>query len=375
MNITSKGNRYPGVFLAVEGVDGCGKTDTTKIVADAIKKKFPHHELVTFRAPGGTPTGEKLREILLNNVLQPTSELLLFLASHNETIHEVIIPALKRGAIVLTDRFIDSTYAYQGYGRQLLSEVKAIHKEILKSFDPDHVIYVRADQSIANSRISARSGANHLDNLESDIKQRISKGMSERTVTRLADDSSRVTIIENNGTVDELVASCNKFVESMVLEETYFSRRRQYEQTLESLSNKLNEVRLSRDRLYNRLITPDESAFSQLDEEISTAYNEWSKAYGGHCEFLQNNTPETFNKKPIQSKEQEVNSEKVNYSGVTYLIPNVSGTVVRTRTDFKDHEIARIVSELTDIAITYSGTQQLRQNINQYILEAFRPTK
>jgi dTMP kinase len=370
MNITSKNNRYPGVFFAVEGIDGCGKTDTTKIVADAIRKKFPHHELVTFRAPGGTPTGEKLREILLNNVLQPTSELLLFLASHNETIHEVIIPALKRGAIVLTDRFIDSTYAYQGYGRQLLSEVKAIHKEILKDFDPDHVIYVRADQSIANSRISARSGANHLDNLESDIKQRISKGMSERTVTRLADDSSRVTIIENNGTVDELVANCNKFVESMVLEETYFSRRRQHEQTLESLSNKLNEVRLSRDRLYNQLIAPDASVFNKLAEEISTAYNEWSKAYEEHSEFLQNNTPETFNKK------QEVVTSQVCEDGGTFTIGSASdGIIIRSRTDFKDHEIARIVSELTDIAITYSGTQQLRHHISQYIVEAFKPSK
>jgi dTMP kinase len=368
---------YQGIFIAVEGIDGCGKTETTKILKEAILKQFPDRELVSFRAPGGTPAGEELRKILLNRAVIPTTELLLFLASHNETIHQVIIPALQRGAIVLTDRFIDSTYAYQGYGRQLLAEVEAVHQAILKGFEPDHVIYVRANQNVANSRIGARGDANHLDNLNNNIKGRIRNGMSDREMIRLKDDSSRVTVIENNGTIDDLVTRCTQFVKDMMLEETYASRRKRYELTLETLSSKLKEVRLSRDRLDNMLISPNIEVFNKLNEEVKVAYDEWTEVDRQYNEFLRTNTPDTFNKEVVPDSYKEIATGQVNHSGVSYTVPYApeSGVITRTRTDFKDHEIAKLVSDLTDIAITYSGTQQLRQNISQYIVEAFKPSK
>lgn len=217
MKITPRNNKYPGVFIAVEGIDGCGKTAATEQLKTIIQLLLPDRELVTFRAPGGTAMGEKVRDILLNSHMSSNSELLLFMASHCETISSVIIPALERGAIVLTDRFLDSAYAYQGHGRQLLKKVKTIHEEVLDGFEPDHVIYVRADQGVANGRLNQRGDANRLDTLPSETKERIRNGMEEQRNHRAHDDPDRVTIIDNDGSFDELTNKCLKFVEDNLL--------------------------------------------------------------------------------------------------------------------------------------------------------------
>lgn len=373
MKVTSRNNTYPGIFIAVEGIDGCGKTEATRILGNFIKQRFPHHELVTFRAPGGTTVGEKIRDILLNNVMDPASEVLLFLTSHNETIKQIIIPALQRGAIVLTDRFIDSTYAYQGYGRHLLSEVSAVHKEILKSFDPDHVIFIRADQSVANSRISSRGEANRFDDLQSDIKKNISRGMSDRLTTRLTDDPSRVTVIENNGTIDEFTNRCYGFVECMIIDDTYASRCKSYELAIQDSAKVLKEIRLSRDRLDNRLITPHPDVFTITNNAVSAAYDKWVQIQREREEFLNNNTPETFNKKLVQSKEQNVVAPVCAEEDIRVV--SEENKDKDARTNFKDHEVAKIINEITNIATLYAGTQQLRQNVSQYITEAFKSSK
>lgn len=398
MNITSRNNKYPGLFLATEGIDGAGKTEATRLIAEAIRKQFPDHELVTFRAPGGTPVGEKIRSILLGNCMQPTSELLMFIASHNETIHQVIIPALKRGAIVLTDRFIDSTYAYQGYGRGLLDEVEMLHRVVLDSIEPDHVIYVTADQNVANSRIQNRGEANHFDELENKLKNTIREGMQQRQFNRMREDFTRMTVIENNGTMEDFQVSCKEFVSNMVLQETYFSAKNRHERIIKEFAEKLKEVRLSCERLNNRLIQPDDIVLDKANEELSLTYNKWFEADRKYDEFLKNNSPETFNKKQevITLSSACEGSLPVTYDDTTCTSGMISGGTedIRTtvdyyplgdaiffengkplRTNFKDHEIAKIVSEVTNLAIIYAGTQQLRQNISAYLVPIFKTSK
>lgn len=219
MKITPRNPAYPGIFLAVEGIDGCGKTTAVRLLENIIRQNFPTRELVVFRAPGGTPVGEKIRNILLNEEMSNRTELLLFMASHNETIDKVIIPALQRGAIVLTDRFLDSAYAYQGYGRDLLPQVQAIHTSALQSFEPDHVIYVRAEQDVANKRLGDRGDQNRLDLLGNLTKQRIRAGMADRQELRRKDDPNRVSVIDNNDVLESvLYAECYKWVETWMLE-------------------------------------------------------------------------------------------------------------------------------------------------------------
>ncbi|OQX59304.1 MAG: dTMP kinase [Thermotoga sp. 4484_232] len=103
------------MLITFEGIDGCGKTTQVNLLSEYLRKKGVEH-LVT-REPGGTKEGEKIREILMKEDLTPLAELFLFLASRAQHVERFIIPALEAGKIVLVDRFMDSSVAYQGFGR------------------------------------------------------------------------------------------------------------------------------------------------------------------------------------------------------------------------------------------------------------------
>jgi dTMP kinase len=109
-----------GIFLSLEGVDGSGKSTQAARLADSLREEGFTVELL--REPGGTALGERLREVLLSRSETPigtSAELLLFNAARAQLLEERIVPALKAGSIVILDRFCDSTFAYQGYGRRL----------------------------------------------------------------------------------------------------------------------------------------------------------------------------------------------------------------------------------------------------------------
>src|SRR5512140_2352343 len=109
-----------GTFVTFEGIEGSGKS--TQIVLLANHLKTTGMQVVLTREPGGTPSGDQVRRILLNpehTALDPKAELLLYAASRAQHLHEVILPALRGGVVVLCDRFSDATLAYQGYGRGL----------------------------------------------------------------------------------------------------------------------------------------------------------------------------------------------------------------------------------------------------------------
>jgi dTMP kinase len=106
--------RPSGFFLTFEGPEGSGKTTQIALLAEALREESL--EVVRTREPGGVEVAEHLRELVLHEALQRETEALLFLAARAEHAHAVILPALERGAIVLCDRFTDSTLAYQGYG-------------------------------------------------------------------------------------------------------------------------------------------------------------------------------------------------------------------------------------------------------------------
>ena len=108
-----------GTFITFEGGEGCGKTTHSKKIKKYLESKG--HKVILTHEPGGTPFGRKLREILLSkgSRLSPLTELMLFCADRAEHVKEVVLPALEKGKIVICDRFIDSTVAYQIYGRGL----------------------------------------------------------------------------------------------------------------------------------------------------------------------------------------------------------------------------------------------------------------
>ncbi len=114
--------QYPGYFLSFEGIDGAGKSTHIEAFGELLKQQHPSHEVVMTREPGGTPLGEQLRELLLDAPMNLETEALLMFAARREHIAQVIEPALQAGKIVISDRFTDASFAYQGGGRGLSIE-------------------------------------------------------------------------------------------------------------------------------------------------------------------------------------------------------------------------------------------------------------
>jgi len=131
------------MFIAFEGPDGSGKSTQARLLAEHLRAAG--REVVMVREPGGTPAGERVRAILLGEggsvALEPRTDALLFNASRAQLVEEVIRPALARGAVVLADRFSDSTLAYQGHGSGLpLDELRALVRFATGGLAPDLVL-------------------------------------------------------------------------------------------------------------------------------------------------------------------------------------------------------------------------------------------
>ena len=113
---------YPGYFISFEGIDGAGKSTHIDSFAKLLKERYPERDVVMTREPGGTQLGEQLRALLLDAPMNLETEALLMFAARREHIAQVIEPALKAGKIVISDRFTDASFAYQGGGRGLSLE-------------------------------------------------------------------------------------------------------------------------------------------------------------------------------------------------------------------------------------------------------------
>jgi dTMP kinase len=148
-----------GVFISFEGVDGAGKSTHIQVMADTFRQQG--RSVTLTREPGGTPLAEKLRQLVLNDAMDPLTEALLMFAARRNHIQEVILPALSRGDVVLCDRFTDATFAYQGHGRgfdlAVLSQLEQwvqggdAHGELLQ---PDMTLWFALDPAIAAQRLA-----------------------------------------------------------------------------------------------------------------------------------------------------------------------------------------------------------------------------
>lgn len=150
-----------GLFITFEGSEGCGKTTQISRLAAALKAAG--REVVTLREPGGTPIGEKVRHLLKHDeeasAMTPETELLLFAASRAQLVREVIRPALLRGAVVLCDRFLDSTTVYQGVARALSpEEVASVNSFAVGETLPDLTLLLDLDAGEGRRRAAARKG-------------------------------------------------------------------------------------------------------------------------------------------------------------------------------------------------------------------------
>ena len=202
-----------GKFITFEGLDGTGKSTQMRKLAAVVRAAG--HKVVETREPGGTATGEKIRRVLLDSGtagLSPLAEMALMFASRAQHIAEVIEPGLAAGAIVLCDRFTDSTEAYQGSGRKLGSEaVRELHRVLCGNLQPDLTILLDSDAAASvgrarrrNKRASKSAARGHGDEnrFESETRAFFAR-VHEGYLAIAARDHARVVVVNARGTAGQ----------------------------------------------------------------------------------------------------------------------------------------------------------------------------
>ncbi len=168
-----------GKFITFEGIDGAGKTTQIDALHRFLEQKGV--EVVRTREPGGTPLGEKIRALLLNDEMGVAAETLLFFATRAEHLEKVIEPALARGAWVLSDRFTDATYAYQVGGKDYpAQDVLALEALVQKGFGPDKTVLFDIAPETAAKRLAKARAADRFETQSLQFFERVRAAYLDR---------------------------------------------------------------------------------------------------------------------------------------------------------------------------------------------------
>ncbi len=191
-----------GKFITLEGSEGVGKSSNFQFIEEFLQSK--NIEVVTTREPGGTPLAESIREVILSpreeNMCDLT-ELLLVFAARAQHISQVILPALKRGAWVLSDRFTDSTYAYQGFGRGLSVDViSQLEKLVQKELRPDLTFVLDVDVSLGLERAMNRGALDRIEAEKIDFFENVRQGY----LTLAKHDPKRYIVVDASPSLEEV---------------------------------------------------------------------------------------------------------------------------------------------------------------------------
>lgn len=180
------------MFITFEGIDGSGKSTQIKKLRERLEREGEHVKV--FRDPGGSDVSEKVRKILLNpdfNV-DPVTELLLFSAARSQLMAEKVLPILEEGAVVILDRFYDSTIAYQGYGRESVSleEIQKMNVIASHKCEPDLTVYMKVPLDEAKNRIEKQQ-KDRMEQAGDSFFEKVIQGYGE-----LADNKERIFTVD-----------------------------------------------------------------------------------------------------------------------------------------------------------------------------------
>jgi dTMP kinase len=195
---------YPGYFISFEGIDGAGKSTHIDAFANLLKQRFPEREIVLTREPGGTELGEQLRQLLLNAPMNLETEALLMFAARREHLVQIIEPALLAGKIVISDRFTDASFAYQGGGRGLsIDKLNALEqwvqgKQNQTILQPNLTILFDLPGSIAEARRSKVRTPDKFEQMDLDFFERV----RQEYLRRAKADMNRFHIVDATQTQD-----------------------------------------------------------------------------------------------------------------------------------------------------------------------------
>ncbi len=189
------------MLITFEGIDASGKSTQAKLFADFLS--LSHEKNIFVREPGGTKTGEDIRQILLHKDygMFAETEFLLFSAARAQLTREVIIPALEKGYIVVTDRFSDSSLAYQGYGRGLdIDTVKQISCFAVNNLCPDMTFFIDIPVEDAIDRMRKEMKSDRIEVEGSDFFDRVRRGYLKLE----EDHASRIHVIDGTRDVEQI---------------------------------------------------------------------------------------------------------------------------------------------------------------------------
>jgi dTMP kinase len=195
MNITTPRGR----FITFEGIDGAGKSTHVGFVADRLAAAGK--TVVASREPGGTPLGEKLRDLLLHETMHLETEALLMFASRREHIAQVIEPALARGDWVLSDRFTDASFAYQGGGRGMdRAKMEALEHWVHPQLQPDLTLLFDVPLDVARARLDASRDLDTFEQEHADFFARCRNAY----LRRAAGAPGRIVVIDSTRSIDDV---------------------------------------------------------------------------------------------------------------------------------------------------------------------------
>jgi len=206
---------YPGYFITLEGVDGGGKTTQIRRLAEWLRQQG--REVVQTREPGGTRLGERMRDLVLKvgDVHPvPTAELALIFAARAQHVDEVLLPALKRGAVVLCDRFTDASEAYQGGGRGLpVATIHELHRLLCRDLQPNLTIILDIDVATGLTRAVSRlqqsaSGESRFEEEGVAFLERVRAAY--QAIARR--DAQRCVLVDASGSLNEVETRLREIV-------------------------------------------------------------------------------------------------------------------------------------------------------------------
>lgn len=201
-----------GIFITFEGPDASGKTTQIRLLREYLEEKgIPY--LVT-REPGGTAISEKIRNIILDRAhseMCPVTEALLYAASRAQLVGEVILPALEEGKVVISDRYVDSSIAYQGYGRGLGDMVRVINEPATGGLRPDATFLLKTDPASMRSRRSAEE-EDRMDAQKLEFHREVLRGY----LALAAEEPERVRVINGEQGIEEIAEEIRNCMDLLI---------------------------------------------------------------------------------------------------------------------------------------------------------------
>jgi dTMP kinase len=199
-----------GKFITLEGVDGAGKSTHIPTIAELLRARGK--EVLLTREPGGTPLGEKLRELLLHEAMHSETESLLMFAARREHLEQVIRPALANGVYVLSDRFTDASFAYQCGGRGVdTAKVAALEQWVQGDFQPDLTLLFDLPVAVSTQRLANARNPDRFEREKGDFFERIRAAY----LARAAQFPQRFRVIDSGKPIPEIQAELQEILSSI----------------------------------------------------------------------------------------------------------------------------------------------------------------